>query len=118
MELSWFYIALMLAISDEIHSLLTWNLFRPFYTIFGGFVQGSVYSNLQVWLVHEGLEALFHFIILVIVFLSIEIGFLAAIIHFIIDGIHSLTVTHINHLEHRALHFLFESLFFICIFGL
>lgn len=118
MELLWFYIVIMLAISDEIHSLLMWNFLRDFYTIFGGLVQEMVYSNLQAWLVHEGLEALFHFVLISVVFFSIEIGFLTGLIHFIIDLVHSLTIKHMTHLEHRALHFVIESLFFICIFGL
>lgn len=118
MELLWFYIVIILAISDEIHGLLMWNFLRDFYTIFGGLIQEMVYSNLQAWLVHEGLEALFHFIIISFVFFSIEIGFLAGSVHFIIDAVHSLTIKHMSHLEHRSLHFVFESLFFICIFGL
>ena len=118
MELLWFYIAITLAISDEIHSLLMWNFFRYFYTIFGGLVQEMVYSNLQAWFVHEGIEALFHFILLSVVFFSLEIGFLAALVHFVIDVTHSLTMKPMNHLEHRALHFVIESLFFIAIFGL
>lgn len=118
MELLWFYIAIMLAISDEIHSLLMWNFLRDFYTIFGGLVQEMVYSNLQTWLVHEGLEALFHTILLSIVFFSLEIGILAGLVHFVIDVVHSLTIKHMVHLEHRALHFVLESLFFMFVFGL
>jgi len=118
MELLWFYIAIVLAISDEIHSLVFWKYIGNFYILFGGFVQETVHSALQAWLVHEGIEALFHFIILSIVFFSFEIGFLAALIHFVIDIVHSLTIKHMNHLEHRAMHFVIESLFFILIFGL
>lgn len=117
MELLWFYIAIVLAISDEIHSKIMWSVLNNFYIIFGGLINKIVSSNLHVWLVHEGLEAIFHFIILSIVFFSLEIGFLAGLIHFIIDVVHSLTIKHMTHLEHRALHFTFESLFFICIYG-
>ena len=118
MELLWFYIAIALAISDEIHSFIMWNFLRDFYTIFGGLVQEMVYSNLQAWLVHEGLEALFHCVLLSIVFFSVEIGILAGLVHFLIDVIHSLTIKHMPHLEHRAMHFVFESFLFILIFGL
>jgi hypothetical protein len=118
MELLWFYIAIMIAISDEIHNFLMWNFFRDFYTIFGGLVQGMVYSNLQAWLIHEGLEALFHCVLLSIVFFSLKIGILAALVHFVIDVIHSLTIRHMDHLKHRILHFVFESLFFIFVLGL
>ncbi|RBQ22732.1 hypothetical protein ALNOE001_15730 [Candidatus Methanobinarius endosymbioticus] len=118
MELLWFYIAVMLAISDEIHSFLMWNFLCDFYIIFGGLVQEMVYSNLQAWLVHEGLEALFHFVVMSVVFFSIEIGFLAGLVHFIIDVVHSLTIKSMGRLEHRSLHFVIESIFFICLFGL
>jgi len=118
MELLWFYIAITLAISDEIYSLIMWNFLHDFYIIFGGLIQEMVYSNLQAWLVHEGLESLFHCILLSIIFLSLEIGILAGLVHFIIDVTHSLTRKHIPHLEHRSLHFVTESLFFILIFGL
>ncbi|OQD58918.1 hypothetical protein MBBAR_6c00280 [Methanobrevibacter arboriphilus JCM 13429 = DSM 1125] len=117
MELLWFYIAIVLAISDELHSIVMWNFLHDFYIIFGGLVQEMVYSNFQAWLVHEGLEAVFHFFVLSIVFFSLEIGFLGGLIHFVIDVIHSLTIKHMTHLEHRSLHFVFESLFFMCIFG-
>jgi len=118
MELLWFYIAIVLAISDEIHSLVFWKYIGNFYILFGGIVQETVYSPLKAWLVHEGIEALFHFVILSVVFFSLEIGFLAALIHLVIDVTHSLTMDRMNHLEHRALHFVLEGLFFILIFGL
>lgn len=118
MELLWFYIAIVLAISDEIHSKIMWSVLNDFYVIFGGLINKIVYSNLQAWLIHEGLEAIFHFIVLSLVFFSLEIGILAALIHFIIDVVHSLTIKRMTNLEHRALHFTFESLFFMFIFGL
>jgi len=118
MMLLWFYIAIVLAISDEIHGRIMWNLLNDFYIIFGGLVNKIVSSNLHVWLIHEGLEAVFHFIILSVVFFSIEIGILAAITHLVIDVIHSLTVKEMTTLEHRSLHFVFESLMFIGILGL
>ncbi len=117
MELLWFYIAVVLAISDEIHSKIMWSVLNDFYIIFGGLINEIVSSNLQAWLIHEGLEAVFHFIVLSIVFFSIEIGVLAGLVHFIIDVIHSLTIKNMTNLEHRALHFTFESLFFMCIYG-
>lgn len=118
MELLWFYIAVVLAISDEVHSYLTWRFLGDFYTIFGGLVKETLSSNLQTWIVHEGLEAVFHFIVLSIVFLSVEIGFLAALIHLTIDLAHNINGNRMNWLEHRALHFVIESIFFIFIFGL
>ena len=90
MELLWFYIAIVLAISDIVHGQLTWNIF---------------------------LEAVFHFIILSLVFLNIEIGFLAALIHLTIDLTHSIFIRNMSTIEHRAMHFVIESLFFIIIFG-
>ena len=118
MELLWFYIAIVLVISDEIHSKIMWSVLNDFYIIFGGLIHKIVYSNLQVWLIHEGLEAFFHFIFLSIVFFSLEIGILAALVHFVIDVVHSLTIKHMTNLEHRTLHFTLESLFFILIYGL
>ncbi|MDR0900789.1 MAG: hypothetical protein LBM26_03930 [Methanobrevibacter sp.] len=118
MELLWFYIAIVLAISDEIHSLLMWSFLGDFYTIFAGLVTEIVPSKLQSWIVHEVIESIFHFILLSLVFFSVEIGILAALIHLVIDLGHSLTMNQMNWVEHRALHFVIESLFFIGIFGL
>ena len=118
MELLWFYIAIVLAISDEIHSKIMWSVLNNFYIIFGGLINKIVSSNLQAWLIHEGLESVFHFIILSVVFLSLEIGILAALVHFVIDVVHSLTIKRMTNLEHRALHFTLESLFFMLIYGL
>lgn len=117
MELSWFYIAIVLAISDEIHSKIMWSILNDFYIIFGGLIYKIVSSNLQAWLIHEVLEAIFHFIVLSVVFFSLEVGILAALVHFVIDVVHSLTIKHMTNLEHRALHFTFESLFFMLIYG-
>ncbi|MCL2115019.1 MAG: hypothetical protein FWH29_02225 [Methanobrevibacter sp.] len=118
MELLWFYIAIVLAISDEIHGKIMWSILNDFYIIFGGLINKIVSSNLHAWLIHEGLEAVFHIIILSIVFFSLEIGILAALVHFVIDLVHSLTIKHMTNLEHRSLHFTFESIFFMIIFGL
>ena len=118
MELLWFYIAITLAISDEIHSKIMWNIINDFYIIFAGLLSKIVYSNLQTWLIHEGIESIFHFIVLSVVFFSLEIGALAALTHFIIDIIHSLIIKHMTNLEHRSLHFTLESLLFIGILGI
>ena len=59
MELLWFYIALVLAISDIIHTQIVWKLFSNFYILFGGIVYNSVDSNITAWLIHELLEALY-----------------------------------------------------------
>ena len=81
MELLWVYIAIVLAISDIVHGQLTWNIFNDIYILFGGILHISSKCNVKAWLIHEFLEAVFHFIILSLVFLNIEIGFLAALIH-------------------------------------
>ena len=62
MQLLWFYVAIALAISDEVHSRLVWDYVRDFYIIFGGVVSSSLDSVMEAWIVHEALEALFHFI--------------------------------------------------------
>lgn len=118
MHLLWFYVAIVLAISDIIHSNLVWNIVKDFYVIFmGGLLKSSLHSIFQTWIVHELLEACFHFITLSIVFLSFKVGFLAALIHFLLDITHSLAVRHIDWVPHRALHFVVESFFFIALFG-
>ncbi|OWT32854.1 hypothetical protein BGI41_05445 [Methanobrevibacter sp. 87.7] len=117
MQLLWFYIAVALAISDIIHGQLTWNIFSDFYIVFGGILHITTKSNVQSWLIHEFIEAAFHFIVISIIFLNIEIGILAALIHLFIDLIHSLFIRNMGTIEHRALHFVIESLFFILIFG-
>ncbi len=119
MQLLWFYVAIILAISDTIHSNLVWNIIKDFYVIFmGGLLKTSLNSILQTWVVHEILEGCFHFVILSIVFFSLKIGFLAALIHFLLDVSHSLAIRHMKWLPHRSLHFVIESLFFIALFGL
>ena len=118
MHLLWFYVAIALAISDEVHSRLVWDYVRDFYIIFGGVVSSAVDSVMEAWIVHEALEALFHFIFISCVFFSFKVGFLAALIHFLLDVSHSIAIRHMPWLPHRALHFVIESLFFIIIFGL
>lgn len=117
MELVWFYIAVFLAISDELHTRILWTTFMDFYIILAGIIREIVHSNIRLWLIHEGLEALFHFIVLSIIFLSFEIGILAAIIHLLVDVYHQITGLEHGWLYHRALHFTIESLFFILIFS-
>ncbi|WP_296885086.1 hypothetical protein [uncultured Methanobrevibacter sp.] len=119
MELLWFYVAIVLAISDIVHTQLMWKVLNNFYIILGGLIYHSVdNSPWKTWVVHELMEAVFHFIVLSIVFLSPTIGILAATIHFIIDVSHTVLIGHMGELEHRALHFLIESLFFMMIYGL
>ncbi|MDO5849059.1 MAG: hypothetical protein Q4P18_05965 [Methanobrevibacter sp.] len=120
MELLWFYIALVLAISDTIHTQIVWKLFKNFYIVLGGIIHSSVDSNVGTWLIHELIEALFHFLVLSAVFLSLEIGILAALIHLIIDISHTIFFRHskLNEVEHRALHFVIESIFFMAIYGI
>ena len=118
MSLLWFYIAVVLAISDTIHSLVMWKVLNNFYIVLGGLIHEIVHSPLQTWLVHELIEAAFHFIILSLVFFSFQIGIAAAFIHFIIDVSHTILIRDLPPVQHRALHFVIESLFFIIIFGL
>ena len=119
MELIWFYVAIFLAISDILHTQLMWKVFNNFYIILGGLIYHSVdYSPWKTWVAHELMEALFHFVILSIVFLSPTIGIIAASVHFIIDVIHTVLIGHMGEIEHRALHFIIESFVFILIYGL
>ncbi len=118
MTLIWFYVAILLAISDILHTQIMWKVLNDFYIILGGLIYTSVESPSKTWLVHELMEAAFHFVIISIVFLSPQIGILAAFIHFTIDISHTVLIGHMGELEHRALHFAIESVFFIAIYGL
>lgn len=118
MEVLWFYIAVVLAISDEIHSQIFWRIFADFYILLAGILRRSLHSNIRLWMVHEGMEAIFHFVLLSVLFLSVEIGFLAALVHFIVDFVHELAGMELTWLQHRALHFTIESLFFIIVFSI
>ncbi|MGC9518008.1 MAG: hypothetical protein ACP5C3_09990 [Methanomicrobiales archaeon] len=113
MELLWFYVAVVLAISDEVHTFLFWNVFADFYILLGGIIKETVASNIKLWLVHEILESIFHFVVLSVVFFSLEIGVLGALIHMVIDLYHELSGIKWTHLQHRALHFTIESIFFM-----
>ena len=117
MELLWFYVAVVLAISDVLHTQLMWKVLNNFYIILGGIIQQTTKTTWQTWLVHEIMEAGFHFIVLSIVFLNPTIGILAALVHFVIDVMHTVFIRNMGELEHRALHFVLESLFFILIYG-
>ena len=118
MELLWFYIAIVLAISDVLHTTLMWKVFNNFYILLGGLIDQTVHSTWQTWVVHELMEAGFHFIIISIVFLNPVIGILAALIHFVIDVTHTIFIRNMGEIEHRALHFVIESLFFMLIYGI
>ena len=117
MELLWFYVAVVLAISDVLHTTLMWKVLNNFYIVLGGLIQQSTNSTWQTWLVHEIMEAGFHFIVLSIVFLNPTIGIEAALIHFVIDVTHTVFIRDLGELEHRALHFTIESLFFMLLYG-
>ena len=118
MNLLWFYVAIILAMSDILHTALMWKVLNNFYIILGGIIQQSTHSTWQTWVAHELMEAGFHFIIVSMVFLNPTIGLLAALIHFVIDVSHTILIRDMGEIEHRALHFLVESLFFILIYGL
>lgn len=117
MELLWFYIAIVLAISDILHTTLMWKVFDNFYIVLGGLIFQTTHSNWQTWVIHEIMEAIFHMIVLSIVFLNPTIGILAGLVHFVIDVAHTILIRDMGELEHRALHFVIESLFFILIYG-
>ena len=117
MEIAWFYIAVFLAISDEIHSRIMWGVFADFYILLAGVIKESVASNIRLWIVHESMEAFFHFVVLSIVCLSLEIGLLAALIHMLVDIYHEISGIELNPLGHRCFHFVIESIFFIVIFA-
>ena len=105
MELIWFYVM--------------WKVLNDFYVILGGLIYHSVdYSPWKTWVIHELMEAAFHFVILSIIFLSPTIGLLAALTHFVIDVSHTVLIGHMGELEHRALHFIIESVVFMLIYGL
>lgn len=118
MEMLWFYIAVILAISDEVHTQIFWKLFFDFYIVLAKIIQEILDSNIALWMVHEVMEAIFHFVLISILFLSVEIGFLAALVHLIVDLYHEAAGLEMNQLQHRALHFTVESIFFIMLFGL
>lgn len=118
MEITWFYIAVLLAISDEIHSRIMWGVFADFYILLAGVIKESVASNIRLWIVHESMEAFFHFVVLSLIFLSLEIGLLAAFIHLLVDLYHEFSGIELNPLGHRCLHFVIESIFFIIVFAI
>ena len=118
MNLLWFYVAIVLALSDILHTQLMWKVLNNFYIILGGLIQQTTKTTWQTWLSHEIMEAGFHFIVVSIVFFNPVIGILAALIHFVIDITHTIFIRDLGELEHRALHFVVESLFFILIYGL
>jgi hypothetical protein len=119
MELIGFSVAIFLAISDILHTQLMWKVLNDFYVILGGLIYHSVdYSPWKTWVIHELMEAVFHFVILSILFLSPTIGILAALTHFVIDVSHTVLIGHMGEIEHRALHFIIESVVFMLLYGL
>ena len=108
----------MLALSDILHTQLMWKVLNNFYIILGGLIQQTTKTTWQTWLAHETMEAGFHFIVLSILFLNPVIGIEAALIHFFIDVSHTILIRNMGELEHRALHFVIESLVFMLIYGL
>jgi hypothetical protein len=117
LEVTWFFIAVVLAISDEVHSRILWGVFADFYILLAGVIKESVASNIRLWIVHEVMEAAFHFVLLSIIFVSLEIGILAALIHMVVDLYHELSGIELTPLGHRCLHFTIESIFFIILFA-
>ncbi|MBR0473142.1 MAG: hypothetical protein IJI98_10660 [Methanosphaera sp.] len=117
MNLEWFYIAIVLACSDMLHGII-WHTFSDFYIILGEIIHNNVKSPFITWIIHEILEAIFHFIILSLVFQSLTIGILAGTIHFLIDVFHNYFEIEMNSIQHRSLHFVIESIFFMIILSL
>lgn len=117
MDIQWFYIAVVLACSDMLHGII-WHTFSDFYMILGEVIYNIVKSPVKTWLVHEILEAIFHFIVLSLVFQSFTIGVLAGFIHLIIDITHNFNEWKMTPLQHRALHFTVESIFFMIVLSL
>ncbi|MCD7781618.1 MAG: hypothetical protein LUG89_02830 [Methanosphaera sp.] len=117
MDLAWFYIAVVLACSDILHGFI-WHTFSDFYIILGERIYKTVNSSFITWIIHELLEAIFHVVVLSIVFMSPTIGILAGTIHFIIDIIHNYYDIEMPEYVHRALHFTIESIFFMIVLAL
>ncbi len=117
MELTWFYIAVVLACSDLLHDIV-WHEFKDFYIVLGEIIYNIVKSPYAVWVCHEVIEAIFHFVVLSLVFQSLTIGVLAAAIHFVIDIGHTYYDIQMPPIIHRALHFVIESIFFMIVLAL
>ncbi|MDO5851484.1 MAG: hypothetical protein Q4Q23_03260 [Methanobacteriaceae archaeon] len=117
MGLEWFYIAVVLALSDMLHTFL-WRSISDFYILFGELIHQTLHSNVRLGLTHELIEALFHFVILSLVFSSPFIGMVAATVHLIIDLSHEFLNLRLTPISHRALHFVIESIVFMIIFGI
>lgn len=117
MNIEWFYIAIVLACSDILHGIL-WHTLSDFYIIFGEIVYNIVQSSFVAWIIHEALEAIFHLIVLTLVFQSITIGILGGTIHLIIDLYHNFFDLEMTPIQHRALHFSIESIFFMVVLAL
>jgi hypothetical protein len=117
MEILWFYIAVALAVSDELHTLLFWKVFFDFYILLAGLLKRILGSNIRMWVVHELLETVFHFIFLSLVFLSPQIGVLAAGIHLFTDLLQEAMNLELPPLIHRAYHFVMESFLLILYFA-
>ena len=80
MELLWFYVAIVLAISDTIHTQIVWKIFNKFYLILGGIINNSVNAPWKTWIIHELMEAGFHFIFVSIAFRFIRSSFLLVMV--------------------------------------
>ena len=76
MDIQWFYIAVCIAFSDILHGIL-WHALSDFYILLGEVINNIVKSSFKTWIVHELLEAIFHVIIVGLLFQSATIGVLA-----------------------------------------
>ena len=72
MELLWFYVAVVLAISDVLHTQVMWKLFNNYYILLGGLIKETVHTPFRTWLVHEIMEAIFHFIVITIELFAVD----------------------------------------------
>jgi len=104
----WLGAALLLSLSDELHTRLVWGPLRDHYLLLGAYLRVR-HSSLFVWLVHETLELIFHTLVLSLA-LPLTMALTAALIHFTLDLIHeALLGTIRNPYLHRALHLSVES---------
>jgi len=108
--------AILLSISDELHTRITAGVLRKYYLMLGAYLRVR-HSALFVWWVHETLEFVFHVAVLWIA-LPLPMALTAAVIHYALDLFHEAMLgTFKNELEHRIFHFSVECLALYAIWG-
>ncbi|AAM02726.1 Uncharacterized protein conserved in archaea [Methanopyrus kandleri AV19] len=112
----WLGAALLLSLSDELHTGLVWGALRSQYLLLGAYLRVR-HSALFVWLVHETLEFLFHTVILSLI-LPVPMAVTAASVHFGIDLFHeALLGTVKGRVTHRLMHLSLESAILYWLWG-